>query len=328
MCGICGKFSFNGSVVDKQAVTEMNRMMVHRGPDDEGYYITGEIGLGMRRLAIIDLEKGRQPISGEDGRYTVVLNGEIYNYIELKKDLQKSGHVFKTNSDTEVLVHMFEEKRVDCVAELNGMFAFAVWDDLEKELFLFRDRLGIKPLFYTVNSDCFLFSSDLSSLRSACPKNKEIEFNSFLRYLGLSYTSYPETIFKDIFKLEPGHFLKISRKNSIVKKRYWDIYNFNTISCSSLSDCKDHVLSLLRDSIALQMRSDVPIGTFLSGGIDSSCIVALLSEKVSWPVKTFSVGFEGGLNELPYARIVARKFKTDHFELKINGNEILSVLPE
>ncbi len=328
MCGICGIFNFNGSNANRDTVVDMNNRMIHRGPDDDGYYFEGEIGLGMRRLSIIDLEKGRQPISNEDGRYTVIQNGEIYNYTELKNDLVKRGHSLKTNSDTETIVHLFEEKGVDCVAELNGMFAIAIWDNAKKELFLFRDRMGVKPLFYAVTAESFLFSSDLSSLTGGLKTKNDINYNAFLSYIGMSYVSYPETIFKNINKLEPGYFLKISAAYKVEKKRYWDVNDFATQKSLSIEEYKEQTLAALRDSIRIQLRSDVPVGTFLSGGIDSSAIVALLSEQIDQPVRTFSAGFENGLNELPYARIVANKFKTNHTELTISGNELPSILPE
>lgn len=328
MCGICGIFSFNGGVADKEELVKMNQVMIHRGPDDEGYYVDGAIGMGMRRLSIIDLEKGHQPISNEDGRYTVILNGEIYNYLELKKGAEERGHRFSTNSDTEVLVHLFEDYGVDCVLQLNGMFAFSIWDKQEKELFLFRDRIGIKPLFYTIDSNRLLFGSELSVITSVSSVKKEIEFSSFLKYLGLSYVSYPESIFKNIYKLEPGHFLKVTVGGKLEKKKYWELTEFNTLKYSSPSDYSEHLLSLLRDSIRLQMRSDVPVGTFLSGGIDSSSIVALLSEQIDQPVRTFSVGFNNGLNELPYARIVSERFNSNHTELTIFENEVPTILSE
>lgn len=327
MCGICGVLRFDGGAVEKKEIYEMNQRMISRGPDDEGYYVNGEIGLGMRRLSIIDLSGGHQPMSNEDGRFCVILNGEIYNYVELRDALIQRGHIFRTHSDTEVIVHLYEEKGPDCVLDLNGMFAFAVWDEAEKSLFICRDRIGIKPLFYAVDSGSFVFCSDLSGITAIRPSKKEIDFSAFLSYLGMSYLSSPQTIFKDVYKLEPAHFIKISRDGTFIKKKYWDIDAFETLQLPSVSDYCDRVLTLFRDSIRLQMRSDVPIGTFLSGGMDSSSVVALLSEQVQ-PVRTFSVGFQGGVNELPYARLVADKFRTEHFETLITPDDVLSFLPE
>jgi asparagine synthase (glutamine-hydrolysing) len=328
MCGICGILSFNDNGVDKrEIINEMTALMVHRGPDDDGYYFNDEIGLGIRRLAIIDIEGGHQPILSEDGRYVVILNGEIYNYIELRQMLIRKGHVFKTDSDTEVIVHLFEEKGSECASSLNGMFAFTIWDNLGKELFLFRDRIGIKPLYYTIDDHSFTFASHLLSICKVRPNN-DISFESFLNYLGISYVPYPETIFKDICKLEPGHFLKVKINGQITNTKYWDIKEFGTLDLPSIEDYRDNIMGLLKDSISMQKRSDVAVGTFLSGGIDSSCIVALLSEQLEGPVRTFSAGFEGGLNELPYAKMVAEKFGTDHTELMIKDSDLSYVLPE
>ncbi len=329
MCGICGIYRFDGQDVKQEDVTRMNQIMIHRGPDDEGYYINKTIGLGMRRLSIIDIAGGHQPISSEDGRYQIILNGEIYNYLELKKELIEKGHQFRTNTDTEVIVHLFEERGQDCVTELNGMFAFALWDNIQKELFIFRDRLGIKPLFYTSSPSSFIFCSDLLGIAALTkPVKQEININAFLSYIGLAYIPHPETVFKDVYKLEPGHFIKISANGKIIKKKYWDIREFETLNLSRIEDYQELILGLLRDSIRLQMRSDVSIGTFLSGGIDSSCVVALLSEQVKSPIKTFSVGFKRGINELPYAKLVSDKFHTDHSELLISDNDVPAILPE
>jgi len=306
----------------------MTTLMLHRGPDDDGYYFNDDIGLGIRRLAIIDIEGGHQPILSEDGRYVVILNGEIYNYIELRQMLIRKGHVFKTDSDTEVIVHLFEEKGAECVSALNGMFAFTVWDNFRKELFVFRDRIGIKPLFYTSDSNSFVFCSDIRGITAVRPLKKDVDLSAFLSYLGFSYIPYPQSIFKDIYKLEPGHFLTITSTGQIKKEKYWDIENFETLNLSTEEDYQERILNMIRDSIRLQMRSDAPIGTFLSGGIDSSCVVALLSELVDQPVRTFSVGFQGGANELPYARVVAEKFRTNHSELYISENDVLPVISE
>lgn len=328
MCGICGILRFDETEAQEKDIRLMNSAMIHRGPDDEGYYFNGNVGLGMRRLSIIDVEGGHQPISNEDGRYQVVLNGEIYNYVELQQELKKRGHRFATGSDTEVIVHLFEERGAKCVHELNGMFAFAVWDNLKKELYLFRDRIGIKPLFYTCDDRSLAFSSELSALTLIRPEAKEIDFNSFLSYLGFSYISYPQTIFKKIRKLEPGQCIKISADGRAEAERYWDVNEFETMRFDDVSEYREAVIPLIKDSIRLQMRSDVPVGAFLSGGLDSSCIVAFLSEQLDHPVKTFSVGFHEGRNELPYARIVADRFRTDHTGILISPDDIIRMLPE
>lgn len=328
MCGICGIYNFDRTPVNHEKLKGMNNAMIHRGPDDEGYYISENMGLAMRRLSIIDIEKGHQPIFNENGSLAVVMNGEIYNYRELREILTRQGHIFRTNSDTEVIVHLFEEKGVECVTELNGMFAFAIWDDAKKELFLFRDRLGIKPLFYARSPASFVFCSDLLGITTNGFLKREVDFNAFLSYLGLAYISYPQTIFKNIYKLEPGNFLKISATGDIAKEQYWKIKEFETLILPDIEDYHRHILNLLRDSIRLQMRSDVSIGTFLSGGVDSSSVVALLSECLDEPVKTFSVGFKGGSNELPYARLIAEKFHTEHFEVMMDDSDVPALISE
>jgi asparagine synthase (glutamine-hydrolysing) len=323
MCGINGIYDFNGNVVRREQLEVMNSKMVHRGPDDDGYFVSGPFGMGMRRLAIIDIEGGKQPITNEDERFFAVLNGEIYNYVELQKELVARGHILTTKSDTEVLVHLFEDEGTKCVQRLNGMFVFAIWDDLKRELFLFRDRIGIKPLFYTRQNNLFVFSSDLSSLTAILPLAKDVSLDAFLLYLGLSYVPYPWTIFRNVHKLEPGHYLEVDSSNEVIISKYWDIEEFETLRLAKIEDYQSLVLELLRDSIRLQMRSDVPIGTFLSGGVDSSCVVALLAEQTSQPVRTFSVGFEGHhTDERPYARLVAERFQTDHLELMITADDI------
>ncbi len=319
---------FKGSHIDEEEIKEMTLLMFNRGPDEEGYFIDKNIGLGIRRLAIIDIKGGRQPVHSEDGRFTVVHNGEIYNYIELRADLERKGHLFKTKSDTEVIVHLFEESGSECVKLLNGMFAFAVWDAKDQELFLFRDRMGIKPLFYKKEKDSFSFSSLLFSLTQSGISDKDIHLPAFLQYMNMSYISYPNSAFKNIYKLEPGHFLRIKENGFIEKKRYWEINKCGNLHLNSLQEYKELILDLMRSSIKIQLRSDVPVGTFLSGGIDSSAVVALISEQIGEKIDTFSVGFKGGVNELPYAGMIARRFKTNHFELLLEGSDIMDVLSE
>lgn len=328
MCGICGIFQFNGQPVLRQKLEAMNKEMTHRGPDDEGYFIQGNFGMAMRRLSIIDIEGGHQPIFNEEKTIAVIMNGEIYNYLELRSELIRSGHRFSTSSDTEVIAHLFEEKGADCLSDLNGMFAFVVWDSKKKDLFVCRDRIGIKPFYFTLDSNSFIFSSDLSAIVTAFPEKKQICFRSFLSYLLMSYVPYPSTIFNDIYKLEPAHYMKISFDGKASKIKYWQINEFQTLKLPSFKDYQAQILDLLRDSIRLQMRSDVPIGTFLSGGLDSSCVVALLSQQLKEPIRTFSAGFKGGLNELPFAGLIAKKFKTNHSEIIICEDNILEFLPE
>jgi len=324
MCGICGIFDTKstGSKLDK--VKCMTNAMVHRGPDDEGFYEGDGIAMGMRRLSIIDLASGHQPIFNEDKRYCVVLNGEIYNYIELKEQLVARGHTFSTNSDTEVIVHLFEEKREKCVEGLNGMFAFAVWDSQEKETYIFRDRIGIKPLFYTEYNGQFVFSSDLTALRKTVPV-KEIDKEAFLSYLGFAYVPCPQTIFKGIRKLPPAHYLKLTAKDLSIEQ-YWSPYALRDVDVRSNKGCDELIHDELKRSVMFQLRSDVPVGTFLSGGLDSSSVVALLSELGVNDIKTFSLAFEGGYDELPYARLVSQRFNTDHFEDTLQDEQVPGII--
>ncbi len=324
MCGINGILNFNGRPLMVDDLQGMNAKMIHRGPDDDGYYTDGNMGLAMRRLSIIDLQGGHQPISNESGRIWVVLNGEIYNYIELRKELESRGHLFKTKSDTEVLVHLYEDMGEQCLNKLNGMFTFAIWDSYKKELLVANDRLGIKPLFYYKNSSFFAFSSELKSLITL-DVDREIDRSSFLLYLFLLYVPYPRSMVKDVCKLEPATLLKIDGRGNITKKTYWKIENFNSVEQIDFEEFRDTFITLLTDAIRLQLRSDVPIGTFLSGGVDSSCIVAMLSNlnKGAHPIRTFSVGYEGHFtDERQYAAQVAKLFKTKHTEFFITTSDV------
>lgn len=319
MCGINGIFYLNGRPVIKDELLKMNSMMTHRGPDDEGYYINKNIGLAMRRLSIIDVHGGHQPLTNEDGRYWIVFNGEIFNFVELRQGLQ-SRHRFTTNSDTEVIIHLYEEHGEKCLQYLNGMFTFAIWDNVEKELFIARDRLGVKPFFYFQYDQTFAFSSELKALIKVAPFQAEVDYTSFLLYIFLMYVPDPECIVKGIKKLEPGHFIKVKRSGIVCKEKYWDVKRFSTFGSSDESALRDELLFLLKDAIRIQKRSDVPIGTFLSGGLDSGTVVALLAEQNEQPVRTFSVGFEGHIyDERPAARIIAERFGTSHRELVVTA---------
>jgi asparagine synthase (glutamine-hydrolysing) len=323
MCGINGIFNLNGSPVVKDILLRMNSRMTHRGPDDEGYYVCEDIGLSINRLSVIDIQGGHQPISNEDGGYWIVFNGEIYNYLELRQKLESKGHVFKTRTDTEVVIHLYEDMKEDCLNELNGMFAFAIWDTHKRKLFIAVDRLGIKPLYYLKKNDSFCFSSELKSLLVLNSDNS-IDYGSFLLYLSLLYVPYPKSMIKNILKLEPATYLIIDDKGEIVKKSYWGIDKLQTLEKIDEKECKDTFLSILTDSIKLQLRSDVPVGTFLSGGIDSSCVVALLSNILKESnVKTFAVGYEGHfIDERPYASQVSQRYGTEHKELLLTKKDI------
>ena len=327
MCGINGIFNLNGSPVDKDILLGMNSKMTHRGPDDEGCYVDKNIGLSVRRLSIIDIQGGHQPISNEDGRYWIVFNGEIYNYVELRLKLENKGHIFKTRTDTEVVIHLYEDMREGCLDELNGMFTFAIWDSYERGLFVASDRLGIKPLYYSKNHDSLCFSSELKSLLMLNSDNS-IDYSSYLMYLALLYVPYPKSMIKNIFKLEPATYLNINDKGDLVKKSYWGINKLKTLEEINENECKETFLSILSDAMEIQTRSDVPVGTFLSGGLDSSCVVAMLSRMQNKNViKTFAVGYEGHfIDERPYALQVSQRYGTEHEELCLTKKDIVNNL--
>ena len=319
MCGIVG-FNWN----DKTLLKEMMRTLAHRGPDESGIYLDDDISLGHQRLKIIDLKTGRQPIHNEDGTIQITSNGEIYNYLDLKKDLEKKGHRFYTNTDTEVIVHAYEEYDRDCVNKFNGMFAFAIWDSNKKQLFLARDRLGIKPLYYYFKADKFIFASELKAILECDEVERNVDLNALNEYFLYKYVPSNRTMIKDIYKLLPGHTL-VFRNNAINVSRYWDLKE--NISNKSEDYYVKKLRELLRESVKMRLMSDVPLGVYLSGGIDSSCIVALMSEM--WDnIKTFSVGFGSeGESEVGYARYVSEYFGTDHYEVNVD-EEDLKILPE
>jgi asparagine synthase (glutamine-hydrolysing) len=313
LCGICGVFEYkNQNKIDKDALGKMSSVIEHRGPDDEGFYTESSIGLGMRRLSIIDLATGDQPIHNEDESIWIVFNGEIYNFLELRTDLEKKGHRFYTACDTEVIVHLYEEMQEECLNKLNGMFAFALWDSNCKKLFLARDRLGIKPLHYMISNGRFLFGSEIKSILQYPDVKRELDVSALHDFLTFEWVPAPKTIFKGIKKLLPGHIMTVER-TKISHKRYWDV-NYSKSNKSEEEFVQD-ILTFLKRSIKYRMISDVPLGAFLSGGIDSSAIVALMSELSDQPVKTFTIGFtEESYNEVEYAQEVAQLFGTEHRE--------------
>ena len=328
MCGIvgiCGQDSKLHSRVQK-----MTSVLHHRGPDDEGFYFENNIVLGMKRLAIIDLKTGHQPVFNEDRSVVVILNGEIYNYKALRSELEDKGHQFSTHSDTETIVHLYEEYGEECVHHLRGMFAFAVWDKRKKLLFLARDRLGIKPLYYTFQRNKLLFSSELKALLASGLVDREINTQDLNHFLSFYAVPAPYTMLKDVYALPPGHVLMFNNSNYQIKK-YWDL-NFNPSKNTETMDeyeIEQHLWQLLRDTVNLHLQSDVPYGAFLSGGLDSSTVVGIMTQLVSDPIKTFSIGFgkEGAnIDELNYARIVAERFQTSHSEVIIGGKDIFDHL--
>jgi asparagine synthase (glutamine-hydrolysing) len=313
MCGICGIVNAEpGNKIDEGILQKMTRVITHRGPDDDGFFIQGPVGLGMRRLSIIDLVTGDQPVTNEDHSIWVVFNGEIYNYKKLYNEFVSKGHRFSTQSDTEVIVHAYEEFGVQCPEIFNGMFAFALWDDRKKRLLLARDHLGIKPLYYWLSNDNLIFGSELKSIILHPAVTREIDLEALDQFLTLEYIPAPRTIFKNIYKLPAGHRLVYQDGYSKIEK-YWDIPDLEPPQ--EEETIKQMLIELIDDSVAMQLMSDVPLGAFLSGGIDSSSVVAAMSKASTIPVKTFSIGFDDATyNELPYARSVARRYSTEHTE--------------
>jgi len=291
----------------------MCRVIKHRGPNDEGIFLDDYTGLGMRRLSIIDLETGHQPIHNEDESIWIVFNGEIYNYRELRQFLERKNHRFYTLSDTEVIIHLYEEFGNDCVTLLNGMFAFAIWDLNKKKLLLARDRIGIKPLHYIVLNNKLIFGSEIKSILQDANVKREVNLKALHHFLAFEYVPAPITMFKGIKKLLPGHIL-VCEKGNVSVRKYWYL-EFSDRNEQSVAYYSDKIYELLKKSVERRLISDVPLGAFLSGGIDSSSIVGLMTELMDQSVKTFSIGFEEeSYNELEYARIVAEHFETEHYE--------------
>ncbi len=328
MCGICGKIHFDlNKPVLQNEIHKMTELIHHRGPDDSGYYINKNAGLGFRRLSIIDLDTGHQPLTNEDGTLWIVFNGEIYNHLSLRKMLIGKGHQFKTKSDTEIIIHLFEEYGNECVNHLRGMFAFAIWNERNKKLFCGRDRFGIKPFFYFQDKDSFIFGSEIKSILSAVNSSSSISIPQLDQYLAFGYSSEEGTIYQDIKKLKPAHTLEIESGGRTKITRYWDIHYQPDYSKTEEEWCS-LVEDKLSEAVKSRLMSDVPLGAFLSGGVDSSAVVALMAKHSNSPVKTFSIGFkEAEFNELKYAREVARKYNTEHHE-QIVEPESVGLLPK
>jgi len=334
MCGIAGIASFRDDLVSADTLKRMRDILRHRGPDDEGLYLSRQnnpntklkVGLGHRRLSIIDLEGGHQPMSNEDKTIWIVYNGEIYNFHELKDGLIKKGHRFSTESDTEVIIHLYEEKKERCLDDLRGMFAFCIWDAKEQKLFLARDRIGQKPLVYFHGDGVFLFASEIKSILENEYVKKELDLESLDTYLSLGYVPSPQTIYKGIRKLPPAHYLIHDGNNTSVE-RYWHL-SYKDKTPFNFAECRKRLYDLLGEATRMRLISDVPLGAFLSGGVDSSCIVALMSRFSSKRVKTFSIGFtEQAHNELEYARFISKRYNTDHKEFVIKP-KALEILPK
>jgi asparagine synthase (glutamine-hydrolysing) len=325
MCGICGVVYSEPGKVSPAVLGAANGSIVHRGPDDEGYYLDAHAGLAMRRLSIIDLSTGRQPIASRDGSLHIVFNGEIYNFPELRRDLR--DYPFKTRTDTEVILALYEAEGPACVRRLRGMFAFAIWDSRNKRLFLARDRIGKKPLYFTQGPGFLAFGSELRCLLAVPGVDRAILPKSIDFFLSLQYIPSPRSIYASIRKLPPAHTLLFENGRAAIE-RYWELPLGGSPPTSSVPEACEMLREKLREAVRLRLIADVPLGAFLSGGVDSSIVVALMSELSSQPVKTFSIGFqEESFSELPYARDLARAFGCDHREFIVTA-DMAEVLPK
>ena len=328
MCGIVGIAGSSGRPVDDAVVRSMNDALWHRGPDDEGYLVRDQVGLGMRRLSIIDVAGGRQPIHNEDKSVWAVFNGEIYNYDELRDELQRLGHQFYTKSDTETLVHLYEEYGDAGVARLRGMFAYALWDERRNRLVIARDRLGIKPLYYARIDGRLFFASELKAFLRVPGFPRDLDGASLQRYLAYLYVPGPATIFRNVVELPPAHYL-VCEGDRITEYRYWSI-RYEGQRQWAAPEWRDRFLSQFRASVKSHLMSEVPLGAFLSGGIDSSAMVAVMAQESGTRVKTFSIGYEGAgsfQDERRYARIVAERYGTEHHEFVVTP-DVKALLPD
>ncbi len=329
MCGICGKVEFSGEVVERDLIGRMNGVLAHRGPDGEGVYVAPGIGLGQRRLAIIDLDaRAIAPMPNEDGSVWVTFNGEIYNFRELRSELIGQGHGFRTDSDTEVIVHLYEEHGTDCLSRMRGMFAFAIWDSRRKVLFGARDRMGKKPFFYTRTSSSFLFASEIKAITLNPEVSVAANYAAIDSYLKYQYVPSPLTAFAGILKLPPGHFVKCDADGTVQVKRYWQPPSPEKTKASRV-EIEEELRRRLRQSVKSRLVSDVPLGAFLSGGIDSGAVVASMAAVAGRPVKTFTIGFgEPRYDERRLARLTASRFGTEHHEFTVTPDaaEVLPLL--
>ena len=329
MCGITGIVRRDRAPIDRELLMRMNNAIHHRGPDEDGFYFSDGVGLAMRRLAIIDLKSGQQPIHNGDRTAWIVFNGEIYNYRELRKQLEALGHTFYTDSDTETIVHAYDQYGTACPKHLRGMFAFAIWDERDKSLFIARDRVGKKPLLYAQTHDQLIFGSEFTALLTHPAISREVNYEAIHHYLSFISVPAPLTAYQSISKLEPGHWL-LWRDGEIKLERYWQLDFSHKIDISE-QEAGERVSELLRDAVRVRLMSEVPLGAFLSGGIDSSAVVALMAQESSDRVKTFSIGFEEqDFSELHHARRVAEHVGAEHHEFIVRPNamEILPTLVE
>lgn len=325
MCGITGIVTSGNERIEAATVERMCHSIAHRGPDDQGVFVKNGTGLGMRRLSIIDLTSGHQPIFNEDGSIWVVFNGEIYNFPSLRKNLIDRGHHFSTLTDTEVMVHLYEEMGSDCLRALRGMFAFALYDERRQKLLLARDRLGIKPLHYALDGDRLFFASEIKAILAVAPQLASINNDALLQYMHFGYIPDPLTAFTNIQKLPPGHLLEFERGKLDIRP-YWDLPPYSTHGIVNDEECLEEMERRLAEAVRIRLIADVPLGALLSGGTDSSTVVALMARASSKRVQTFSIGFRhGDFNEAKYARMVAQKFDTDHHELIVEPNVLETV---
>ena len=320
MCGIAGFTQFHNTQGTAENLVSMGTAMFHRGPDAGGEYITDKIGLCHRRLSIIDLSTaGNQPMHSADQRYTIVFNGEIYNFLSLKQELIDKGFHFGTHTDTEVLLTLYQDLGIDMLNKINGMFAFAIWDNHDESLFIARDRIGKKPLYYFNYQGDLIFGSELKSLLTIPYVPRKLRLDAVYDFFAYQYVPDPKTIFQDIYKLEPGHYLRMNAQG-VEKKQYWDV-SFSSPCNANEPELKKQLQHILNNATKRRMIADVPLGAFLSGGVDSSGVVALMAKNTDHPVTTCSIGFdEKKFNETEFARIVAEKYGTEHHELKVHEN--------
>lgn len=328
MCGISGILNFDEQPVSESLLRRMTSVLQHRGPDDEGLFIDGALGLGHRRLCIIDLSpRGRQPLANEDGTVWITFNGEIYNFEDIRAWLEKRGHLFRSNTDTEVIVHAYEEEGIDCIHRLNGMFAFGLWDARRRQLFLVRDRIGIKPLFYYIDARHLLFGSEIKAILADETVERRVNLKALHHFLSLNYTPAPLTLFEGISQLLPGHYLVCDSEGRVTDHEYWDVHY---IEDGYLSEAEyvERFSQLLQKAVRKRLMSDVPFGAFLSGGVDSSAVVYWMSQCLETPVQTFSIGFEEeSYSELHYTRIMAKHCRTQHRERIVRPNAV-EILPK
>ena len=321
MCGIVGHMHIDGGFEDHSLIYSMATALQHRGPDEDGFFFQGPIGLGMRRLRVVDLEGGRQPMGNEDGAIQVVFNGEIYNHHELREKLIARGHRLTTQSDTEVIAHLYEDEGLDCFSFLEGMFAIAIWDGYKQELVLARDRLGKKPLFYAQTSHGFSFSSEMTSLLCDKSINRSIDYEAIDEYLSYLFIPHPMTIYSSVKKLIPATWMVIDKRSSIKTGSFWNVHLDDIRQTYKKDDVVDELDELIRIAVKKRLEADVPIGAFLSGGLDSSLIVAIMRSLGHENLQTFSIGFnESNFDELKHARTVAKLFETTHQEYVVDYN--------